>query len=56
MTFIAKDQIACSFRDYDTAVMHNMTSIFKMDSGVVPAPSQKTDSVHFSKKGLNTCI
>lgn len=43
MTFIAKDQIACSFRDYDTAVMQNMTSIVKMDSSIVPAPSQSAD-------------
>lgn len=56
MTFIAKDQIACSFKDYDTAVMQNLTSIFKMDSSIVPAPSQNTDRVDSSKKGLSTCI
>lgn len=43
MTFIAKDQIACSFTDYDAAVMQNMTSIFRMDSSIVPALSQNTD-------------
>jgi len=43
MTFIAKDQIACSFRDYNTAVTYNMTSIFRMDSSIVPALSQNTD-------------